>query len=220
MGRRRGVGPRLKPVDAPAPRRPRAESTHARRQDILDAALKCFSTTGYEQTTLADIRERAGASTGSIYHHFASKERIAASLYLEGVRQTQAAGLQALLRTRTARTGVAALVNAYVDWVVANPAFASFLFGMRHAPFVDDEERAIGDLNTTVHEQVRRWFADRVTAGELPQLEPVLRAALVFGPCRHLASAWLRGATATTPEQAKRQIAVAALAALQALRQG
>ena len=205
-------------MTASAPRRSRAESTSERRQQILDAALECFSTMGYEETTLADIRERAGASTGSIYHHFTSKERLAASLYLEGVRQTQDAGVEALLRTRTARTGIAALVAAYVDWVVANPAFASFLFGMRHAAFVDGEERAIGDLNTSVQEQARRWFADRVAAGELPPLEPALRGALVFGPCRLWASAWLRGSTSTTPEQAKRQIATAALAALQALR--
>lgn len=205
-------------MEAAAPRRSRTESTLERRQDILDAALECFSTSGYEQTTLAHIRRRAGASTGSIYHHFASKEHIAASLYVEGVRQTQAAGVQALLRTRTARTGIAALVTAYVDWVVENPAYATFLFGMRHAPFVEDEERAIGDLNTTVQEQVRRWFADRVATGELPRLEPVLRSALVFGPCRHWAGAWLRSTTPTTPEQAKRQLATAALAALQALR--
>lgn len=212
------MGLRLGAMTASAPRRSRAESTQERRQHILDAALECFSTMGYEQTTLADIRERAGASTGSIYHHFGSKERIAASLYLEGVRQTQVAGIEALLHTRTARTGITALVVAYIDWVVANPAFASFLFGMRHAPFVDDEEPRIADLNSAVQEQAHRWFADRVTAGELPQLEPAMRAALVFGPCRLWAGAWLRDATSTTPEQAKRQIAVAALAALQALR--
>ncbi len=205
-------------MPATAPRRSRAESTHERRQDILDAALECFSTMGYEQTTLADIRQRAGASTGSIYHHFGSKERIAASLYLDGLRQTQDAGIEALLRTRTARTGISALVAAYIDWVVAHPAFASFLFDMRHAPFIDEEERTIGDLNVAVHEQARRWFADRVAAGEIPELEPAMRSALVFGPCRQWAGSWLRGTTSTTPEQAKRQIATAALAALQALR--
>jgi AcrR family transcriptional regulator len=207
-------------VPETAPRRSRSESTHERRQEILDAALACFSSVGYEQTTLADIRERAGASTGSIYHHFGSKERIAAELYLDGVRQTQDAGLEALLRTRTARTGIAALVGAYINWVVANPAYATFLFGMRHASFVDEEERTIGDLNRAIHEQARQWWRDRVAAGELPHIDPAMRWALVFGPCRHWAGSWLRGATSTTPEQAKRQIAAAALAALQALRSG
>jgi AcrR family transcriptional regulator len=172
---------------------------------------------GYDQTTLADIRRRAGASTGSIYHHFGSKEQIAATLYLDGVRQTQEAGLAALLPTRTVRTGVAAQVNAYIDWVVAHPAMARFLFAMRHAPFLDEAEPTIDGLNRDVHQRAATWIADRVTAGELPELEPTMRWAIVFGPCRHWAGSWLRGATTTTPEEAKRLIATAAYAGLRAL---
>lgn len=195
----------------------RAEATEQRRRAILDAALDRFSTAGYDQTTLADIRERAGASTGSIYHHFGSKEQIAASLYVEGVRRSQEAGVEALLRSRTARTGIAAQVEAYIDWVVENPAMARFLFGMRHAPFVGDEEATIATLNAEVHERAANWIAQRVEAGELPDIESALRWALVFGPCRHWAGAWLRGTTSTGPAQAKRQISTAVYAGLTAL---
>jgi AcrR family transcriptional regulator len=195
----------------------RAGATRRRRQAILDAALACFSDEGYDETTVADIRRRAGASTGSIYHHFGSKEQIAATLYLEGLRQSQEAGLAALLRTRTVRTGVAAQVSAYLDWVVAHPEMARFLFGMRHAPFLDDAEPTIGGMNRDVQARAAAWIADRVAAGELPDLEPAMRWAIVYGPCRQWAGAWLRGATTTTPEQAKRMISTAALAGLQAL---
>ena len=171
---------------------PRADATRRRREEILDAALECFSTIGYDQTTLADIREKAGASTGSIYHHFGSKEKIAASLYLDAVRQTQEAGLQAVLRTRTARTGIAAQVAAYIDWVVEHPALARFLFAMRHAPFLDTEESTITALNTDMQDRAARWISERVDAGELPDIEPAMRWAIVFGPCRHWAGSWLR----------------------------
>lgn len=195
----------------------RSEATQQRRQAILDAALECFSTIGYDQTTLADIRKKADASTGSIYHHFGSKERIAASLYLEGVRQTQQAGVEALLRTRTGRTGIAAQVAGYVDWVVDHPAMARFLFGMRHAPFLGDEEATIATLNTETQARVAEWIDARVAAGELPDIEPSLRWALVFGPCRHWAGSWLRGTTTVSPDDAKRQIAAAVYAGLHAL---
>jgi len=202
---------------SPARLSPRADATRRRREEILDAALGCFSTIGYDQTTLADIRERAGASTGSIYYHFGSKEQIAASLYLDAVRQTQEAGLQAVLRTRTARTGVAAQVGAYIDWVVEHPVLARFLFGMRHASFLDTEESTITGLNTDVHERAAKWISDRVDAGQLPDIEPAMRWAIVFGPCRHWAGSWLRGATTTSPEQAKRIISAAAYAGLESL---
>ena len=196
---------------------PRAVATRRRRQDILDAALECFSSIGYDETTLADIRERAGASTGSIYHHFGSKERIAASLYLDALGQTQTAGLEAVLRTRTARTGIAAQVGAYIDWVVEHPALARFLFTMRHAPFLDTEESTIAGLNEDIRDRAGKWISDRVDAGELPDIEPAMRWAIVFGPCRHWAGSWLGGATSTSPEQAKRMISTAAYAALEAL---
>src|SRR6266508_3273997 len=131
----------------------RAESTRLRRQAILDAALECFTTLGYDQTTLADIRKRAGASTGSIYHHFESKERIAASLYLQGIAETQEAGLRALLRTKSGEAGVAAQVRSYVDWVVGHPDKARFLLTMRHEQFLDPDEPAIEQLNDQVRQQ-------------------------------------------------------------------
>lgn len=202
----------------PSPTGTRAEATRRRRQSILDAALECFSTIGYEQTTLADIRARAGASTGSIYHHFGSKDRIAASLYLEGLRQTQEVGLAALLATRTARSGIAAQVRAYIDWVVDNPTMATFLFGMRHERFLEADEPAIAELNAEVRERAADWMRARIDAGELPDLEPAMRLAIVFGPCRHWAGSWLRGTTETSPEEASEQIAAAAYAGLQALR--
>jgi AcrR family transcriptional regulator len=195
----------------------RAETTRKRREAILDAALECFTTLGYDRTTLADIRARAGASTGSIYHHFESKERIAASLYLQGVAETQEAGLRALLRTKSAKDGVAAQVRSYIDWVVKHPDKARFLLTMRHEQFLDPDEPAIDQLNEQVQQKAAQWFADRMAAGELPDIDPSIRRALVFGPCRHWAGTWLRGAATTTPEQAKRQIAKAAYAALQSL---
>ncbi|HTO27428.1 MAG TPA: TetR family transcriptional regulator, partial [Devosia sp.] len=42
-----------------------------RRRQILDAALSAFLERGYAATSIADIRARSGASTGSIYHFFA-----------------------------------------------------------------------------------------------------------------------------------------------------
>jgi AcrR family transcriptional regulator len=189
----------------------------SRRQSILDAALACFTTAGYDQTTLADIRQGAGASTGSIYHHFGSKEQIAASLYLDAVRDTQRAGLEALLRTRTGRTGIHALVHAYLDWVEAHPDHARFLLWMRHADFLVADEPQLDALNAVVAQQTADWFAARITVGELPDIDPAIRRALVFGPCRHWASRWLAGESKLTVAQAKRQLAPAAYAALMSL---
>jgi AcrR family transcriptional regulator len=48
---------------------PRANS----RAALIDAAFEEFSSKGYEATTVANIAERAGVTTGALYAHFAGK---------------------------------------------------------------------------------------------------------------------------------------------------
>jgi AcrR family transcriptional regulator len=46
------------------------------RGSILDAALRLFSQNGYGATSIRDIAEAAGVSTGNLYHQFPDKETI------------------------------------------------------------------------------------------------------------------------------------------------
>ncbi|HEY3381990.1 MAG TPA: TetR/AcrR family transcriptional regulator [Vicinamibacterales bacterium] len=52
------------------------ERTQKSRAQILEAALRLFSHQGYRATTVRDIAEAAGVSTGNVYHHFKEKETI------------------------------------------------------------------------------------------------------------------------------------------------
>ncbi|MFI5953124.1 TetR/AcrR family transcriptional regulator [Cryptosporangium sp. NPDC051539] len=45
-----------------------------RRAQLLTIAAELFSTRGYVQTTTRDIGDAAGILSGSLYHHFGSKE--------------------------------------------------------------------------------------------------------------------------------------------------
>jgi len=47
-----------------------------RKEDIFEAALKCFNETGYYKTTIDKIAEKAKISKGGIYYHFKSKEEL------------------------------------------------------------------------------------------------------------------------------------------------
>ena len=48
----------------------------ARQEQIINAAVKCFSQKGFHQTTMKDICETAGLSPGAVYNYFPSKEDI------------------------------------------------------------------------------------------------------------------------------------------------
>ena len=51
------------------------------RAAILGAALDLFGERGYDATTMRAIAERAGASLGSSYHYFPSKEHLVLEFY-------------------------------------------------------------------------------------------------------------------------------------------
>lgn len=53
-----------------------AEKSQRSREQVLEAALHLFSTQGYRATSVREIAERAGVSTGNVYHHFPDKETI------------------------------------------------------------------------------------------------------------------------------------------------
>src|SRR5699024_2595079 len=66
----------------------RTEVNSQRRKLILDIAARLFAWGGYSATTVRDIADEAGILSGSLYHHFSSKEAIVREIleeYLEGL---------------------------------------------------------------------------------------------------------------------------------------
>lgn len=57
-----------------------ATKREERRQQILDAALRCFSRNGFHATTTADIVRESGLSQGALYLYFATKDDIVVAL--------------------------------------------------------------------------------------------------------------------------------------------
>ncbi len=67
----------------------REEKSERSRRQVLDAALRLFSHQGFRATTVREISESAGVSTGNVYHHFPDKESIFRSLLDEFWRITE-----------------------------------------------------------------------------------------------------------------------------------
>ena len=74
-GRREGT------CDAQTSRHPSGAREHKeKRQEILEAAGRCFARRGFQGATIADICAEANISPGHLYHYFASKEAIIAGM--------------------------------------------------------------------------------------------------------------------------------------------
>lgn len=162
------------------------------RQSILDAALAAFGEKGYGATTIGDVRARSGASTGSIYHWFGSKEGIAGALYVEGLRGYQEGVAEILDRETDAELGVRALVEHHVLWVRDNPGLARFLLSRREIELLPESEAELTEMNRELFARTSKWFRSKPALVDLPP--DVLHAAL-FGPAQEWSRLWLAGGT-------------------------
>lgn len=65
---------------------PRVTQAHldARRQQIIDAARARFATHGFARTSMTDLVEASGLSTGAIYRYFKGKDQIVAAICEQG----------------------------------------------------------------------------------------------------------------------------------------
>jgi AcrR family transcriptional regulator len=73
-------------ADAKAPQRRRGIERVA---SLLDAATACFVDKGYEAATMTEIAARAGASIGSLYQFFPTKEALAHALMTQYTQALQ-----------------------------------------------------------------------------------------------------------------------------------
>ena len=162
-----------------------------RRQAILDAALACFLAETISATTVEAIRERSGASVGSIYHFFGSKDGLATQLYVELLADHHANYLDALRTSRSAKAGVTGAVHAHLRWVAANSDRARYLFNWRELEVSDRREPALAALNEELYSVASEWLARHTRAGRIKSLSPRMFQALWMGATLEYARLWM-----------------------------
>jgi AcrR family transcriptional regulator len=169
------------------------------RGRILDAALACFLEAGYEQTTVARIRERSGVSNGTLFHRFPTKEAIADALYLESMASFQN-GLWRLLarRPRSLRAAVRGTIAHQVEWIEANVDRARFVY-TRGTLDVDSPGSAeLEEMNRKLAAAYQAWLAPLIERGRVRPTSMLVLNAIVTGPTHSIARRWL-ARRVTTP---------------------
>lgn len=91
-----------------------------RRNDLLEAATKCFLTAGFAGTSLGAIARGASMSKATLYHHFSSKEEIFMACAERVFHRLYADVWPAISQAQTAeerlRSRWDAFVESFADW--------------------------------------------------------------------------------------------------------
>lgn len=155
-----------------------------RRETILEAAREALE--AGEEVTIEGVRERSGASVGSIYHHFGDKNGILGALYVDVLGGYQVGVLRTLRTKPDAEDGIKALVRNHLRWVERNPERARFLLEGNVARQRAGEK--VEALNKNLFAAIEEWVQRR---DEIIPMRLEVFFANVFGPAQALSRSWL-----------------------------
>lgn len=98
-----------------------------RRKELLTIAVKLFAEHGVANTTVREIADAAGILSGSLYHHFSSKNQIVAEAIGGGLIANVAANRATIDAAPNSATALVRLISSAVRWVGKEPDVAKIL---------------------------------------------------------------------------------------------
>ncbi|MEX0168852.1 TetR/AcrR family transcriptional regulator [Streptomyces sp. LMG1-1-1.1] len=171
-----------------SPKQQRGEATVER---LLTAALRVFAESGRQGFTVNAVSAASGVSLGSLYHHFGSFDGLAAALYIRCTERLCGEVVTALARARTARTGVRAVISAYLRFTEEHPDAALFLHASACSGYLVAHADRIREAREPLLAAIGAWMRPRVEAGEIAPMPGPVIEALVIGPAAETARRWL-----------------------------
>jgi AcrR family transcriptional regulator len=163
-----------------------------RKGQILDAGLKVFVERGVAGASIEQIRDLSGASTGSIYHHFGSKEGLAGAVYVQCLVDYQQRFLIAVEKSSGARPLIEAGVRQHLAWVESNRERAVFLTTAREALTLADAVE-LREWNRRFFGRLKELLAPWVELKRIQRLPLNLVEAIWIGPSQEITRHWLGG---------------------------
>jgi len=129
----------------------------SKRTRILDGALALFTINGFHGTTTAAIAREANVATGTLFHHFETKEGLIEALYFEVKKEFA----QALLQ-KNDPLSVLPLTDIWVNgvtWLVSQPQKMAFILLCSHSLYFDKK------IQLAIWQEVLGFFTQLLNAG-------------------------------------------------------
>jgi AcrR family transcriptional regulator len=115
---------------------------------ILDAALTLFTTHGFQGSPTTKIAQEAGVATGTLFHHFQSKESLINALYLRTKKDLAAALAVELNENDSVRVNLERLWLNTMSWILTHPTQHRFLVQFGHSTAISSLSKEQAMLET------------------------------------------------------------------------
>nr|WP_320114126.1 TetR/AcrR family transcriptional regulator [uncultured Desulfuromonas sp.] len=176
-----------------------AAATGDLRQTILATALHLFTTKGYFNTSVHDIKHQAGISIGAVYHYFKSKEDIANAIYDQLLELMTHAMTEILLSNHSAKERSKAIMVHLFEMTESHPEEMGFMLHAKHQEFMPN---AIPICSSRPLTMMREMVAQGIADQELREMDVTLATTCLFGGMFRMINLRLDGVIKTPlPEQ-------------------
>jgi AcrR family transcriptional regulator len=163
----------------------------ARRNEIMDAAVKCFMEKGFHNTTMQDIYDATKLSPGAVYNYFSSKEDIVVSV-LKEFRDWSISSITPLLSENQPES----LIKYIEFWIsysrqyVSPERFSITLDYYSEAARKNNIREAVLESQDVSHDKIIEIVKNNQRTGKInPKLDPLATArvmgSMVFGLAIH-----------------------------------
>jgi AcrR family transcriptional regulator len=162
-----------------------------KRRVILDAAVRVFARDGYHTSRVGDIAEEAGIAHGLLYHYFASKDEVLATIFRENwgeligaFHRVEASGEPADEQLR----GIAKILLR--SWRNDADLVRVLVREVARSPQLQAQVDEVGEVFLTIQRVIERGQADGVFREDV---DPRLASWIVYGGLEEILTGWVLG---------------------------
>ena len=183
---------------------------------ILAEATRQLVRSGYSAFTIASVRDALGLSSGSMFHAFASKPALAATVYVEGMAAYQRAATAAITGAPDPESALRAWIAAHLAWIEDHRDLARYLFSTLPDEVSAEAAGPLAAHNEAYYATLVSLFENAADAGLMDSIARPVAHAICIGPAHDYGRQWTSGNAMAPPRKLTRMLQDAALAALAA----
>ena len=169
-----------------------------KRERILAAALRLFTSHGFHGTPTSQISEEARVSTGTLFHYFPNKNTLIDQLYLSIQKEVVEAMRKNDDRSLPTKQRLEQCLRGFIAWGVAHPEKVRFMEQFYNSPSIGDE------VKHQAYDEIR-WLLEvsdsALREGILRDLPPRFYSVMVLQILNGILALIASGDTGLSPDE-------------------
>jgi len=158
------------------------------REEILKKAMKLFVAKGYHNTSIRDIARESKTSTGSIYHHFESKEEIAVELFNKIVLFLSNLFNKIINSEDTTKNKIKELVDSLLKMAQDDKIVLEYALNTKHKEIIKEGKPI---CSSEPFETLRAFLKNEMEKGNIRKIDPYIATICLTGiPIRLIQISW------------------------------